>query len=218
MMATEEARNGWDEADPPPPGSSDGTASWLATRERVDWGGASRHVTGPVHSGRDGVADFVGRRSSEREELAAALALVREHAVDGGTLTFAVLAGWQRVLLGLPAATFRTTTAYGRRGKEAYHYHAGLPGVFERCLAEATDERVPLPSRAARAYLDVAFVHPFADGNARAAMLALYFVLAREGVVLDRAAPILVTARHPYDAAGAASLAGLVELLIDGSG
>ncbi|MFF1568236.1 Fic family protein [Streptomyces sp. NPDC058293] len=40
-------------------------------------------------------------------------------------------------------------------------------------------------ARAARAYLDVSFFHPFDDGNARSALLALLFVLAREGITLD---------------------------------
>ncbi|MFF8844351.1 hypothetical protein ACF08N_16805 [Streptomyces sp. NPDC015127] len=43
----------------------------------------------------------------------------------------------------------------------------------------------PLSAGAARAYLDVCFFHPFDDGNARSAFLALVFVLAREGVALD---------------------------------
>src|SRR5262249_49378662 len=36
--------------------------------------------------------------------------------------------------------------------------------------------------RAARVYLDVIFVHPFPDGNARLARLAAYFVLRRAGL------------------------------------
>jgi prophage maintenance system killer protein len=46
------------------------------------------------------------------------------------------------------------------------------------------------PAWAARVHLDVLHFHPFADGNARSAALALYFVLAREAVVLGRAAPL----------------------------
>ncbi|MFI2763631.1 Fic family protein [Streptomyces echinatus] len=56
------------------------------------------------------------------------------------------------------------------------------------CLAESarhTERPLPLTARAARAYLDVCFFHPFDDGNARSAFLALLFVLAREGVALD---------------------------------
>jgi fido (protein-threonine AMPylation protein) len=71
-------------------------------------------------------------------------------------------------------------------GRQRYAYSDELPQAFKACLAEATDPAVPLPSRAARVYLDVPFFHPFADGNSRSAALALYFVLARDGVVLDR--------------------------------
>ncbi|WP_445395072.1 Fic family protein [Streptomyces sp. LE64] len=71
----------------------------------------------------------------------------------------------------------------------------------------------PLPSRAARTYLDVLFFHPFADGNARAAMLALAFVLAREGALLDRVRP-LQTTRWADDAEGAADLAVLLGILL----
>lgn len=60
-------------------------------------------------------------------------------------------------------------------------------------------------------YLDVAFFHPFDDGNARAAILALYYVLARDRVVLDRAEPLLMTVRRAHDTLGAAGLAGLIE-------
>ncbi|MCX4983884.1 Fic family protein [Streptomyces sp. NBC_00572] len=42
-----------------------------------------------------------------------------------------------------------------------------------------------LAARAAGAHLDTCFFHPFPDGNARSAFLALIFVLAREGVALE---------------------------------
>jgi hypothetical protein len=38
-------------------------------------------------------------------------------------------------------------------------------------LAEATDHEIPVTARAARSYLDVAFFHPYDDGNARLAGL-----------------------------------------------
>ncbi|MEU8434119.1 hypothetical protein AB0F18_14570 [Streptomyces sp. NPDC029216] len=59
----------------------------------------------------------------------------------------------------------------------------------------------------------VLFFHPFEDGNARAALLALAFVLAREGVLLDQVHP-LQTTRWADDAAGAADLAMLLGILI----
>ncbi|MFI9429176.1 Fic family protein [Streptomyces achromogenes] len=51
--------------------------------------------------------------------------------------------------------------------------------------ARNIERPLSLTARAARAYLDVCFFHPFDDGNARSAFLALVFVLAREGVALD---------------------------------
>ncbi|MEU2747587.1 Fic family protein [Streptomyces collinus] len=51
--------------------------------------------------------------------------------------------------------------------------------------ARDTARPLPLTARAARAYLDVCFFHPFDDGNARAAFLTLVYVLAREGITLD---------------------------------
>ena len=67
-----------------------------------------------------------------------------------------------------------------------------------------------MTARAARAYLDVAFFHPYDDGNARLAGLVLQFVLLRGDVELDEVAPILTTVRRADDAEGAADLARLV--------
>ncbi|MDJ0344422.1 Fic family protein [Streptomyces sp. H10-C2] len=79
-------------------------------------------------------------------------------------------------------------------------------------MREATDRRVPLAARAARVYLDVAFFHPFTDGNARAALLTLVHVLAREDVVLPEVGP-LQTTRYADDPEGAADLAILIGVL-----
>lgn len=193
----------------------DDLTAWQAVRAGVDWASLTRPVDGPVHGDRDGIADHVAGRAQGGHELAAALAQARQAATDGGPLTFARLAEWQRTVLGVPDAPFRTGPAWAKGGRERYSWRADLPDVFERCLAEATDDAVPLPSRAARVYLDVAFFHPFDDGNARSAMLALAYVLARDGVCLDRVAPLLMTVRQAHDALGAAGLARLIEVLID---
>ncbi|WP_322975700.1 Fic family protein [Actinacidiphila glaucinigra] len=62
------------------------------------------------------------------------------------------------------------------------------PARLDACLTESAvggEQPLSLTARAARAYLDVCFFHPFDDGNARCAFLALVFVLAREGVALN---------------------------------
>lgn len=74
-----------------------------------------------------------------------------------------------------------------------------------------------MAARAARAYLDVCFFHPFADGNARSALLALVFILATDAIVLDQVAPIAQVQRFADDARGALGLAEVVIALIAGT-
>jgi len=193
----------------------DDLSRWLAVRAEVDWSSAAAPVSDPVRGDRDGIADYAAERESDGRELSTALEQVRQAATDGAPLTFARLAQWQRTVLGVPEAGFRTGPASAKAGRESYHWRADLPERFEACLSEATDGDVPLPSRAARVYLDVAFFHPFDDGNARAAALALYYILARDGVILDRAEPLLMTVRRAHDTLGAAGLARLIEMLVN---
>ncbi|MFF0305236.1 Fic family protein [Streptomyces sp. NPDC004562] len=83
-------------------------------------------------------------------------------------------------------------------GRETARFRQGRPGTLRhrrrhprppRRLPHPTRQEhhpaLPRTARAARAYLDVCCFHPFDDGNARAALLTLPFVLAREGVTLD---------------------------------
>jgi hypothetical protein len=196
---------------PVPP---DALATWRQVRQAARWEHATEHVSGPARTARDGIAEHLSRQKYTTDRILAALDLVRTDVVEGGPLTFARLEAWQRKVLAVAAAPFRTTPAWALAGRERYAYLDELPQAFEACLAEATDPAVPLPSRAARVYLDVLHFHPFADGNARSAALALYYVLAREGVVLDRAAPLLMTRWPAADPHGAEGLARLVALLI----
>jgi hypothetical protein len=197
----------------PPPAVPDTLATWRQVRQAARWD----RITGdgPARTSRDGIADVFARRKYGAGRALAALRLARADAAEGGPLTFARLEAWQREVLGVAAAPFRTTSAWARGGRERYAYHAELPSLFDMCLAESADPAVPLPSRAARVYLDVLFFHPFADGNARSAALALYFVLARDGVVLDRAAPLLMTRWPATDPRGAEGVAGFVATLIE---
>lgn len=218
----------------------DALADWCRVRREVDWPRAAgplpepRPGAGPV---ADGFAAWcrgpVHRRSPLRAaRLLSAYAAARSDAAsdaarsDAGhsdaarraPLTFARLAGWQRLLLGTAGApAFRTDDAFAKGGRERYPLTPDTEADFARLLRDSEEEGVPLASRAARTYLDVAFFHPFTDGNARAALLALVFVLAREGVVLAEVGP-LHTTRYADDAAGAADLAALVTVLIAATG
>ncbi|MBB6395609.1 hypothetical protein BKA00_002523 [Actinomadura coerulea] len=145
----------------------------------------------------------------------AALARVRDDARRGLDPSFERLAAWQAVVLGHGPVEFRTGPARAKAGRERYGLDHRTQPRFRACLAQSTDPSVPLPARVARAYLDVLFFHPFDDGNGRAAMLMLYFLLLRDSVVIDQAAPMLVVSRRADDRAGALALARLAEVAIN---
>ncbi|MFG3115637.1 Fic family protein [Streptomyces sp. NPDC048197] len=203
----------------PPTAATDATAAWHRARARVDWAHTGAYeATGPVVPATDGFTAWcegpVRRRDPVRAgRLRSAHALVRADAARRAPLTFGLLAGWQRLVLGTPDAPFRTGAAYAKHGRERYPLTPHTRADFARCLREGDEAGVPLPARAARTFLDVAFHHPFPDGNGRAALLALTFVLAREGVVLDEVGP-LQTTRYADDPDGAADLAVLVGILV----
>ncbi|MEV6964010.1 hypothetical protein AB0M47_02765 [Hamadaea sp. NPDC051192] len=163
---------------------------------------------------RDGFVDSARRPSRHSPQrlsrLLAAYDDVRGEAASDTDLTVSLLARWNRILRGVPIAQFRQTPAYAKNGRERYGLHADTELRFAACLVETADRVTPVTARAARAYLDVAFFHPYDDGNARLAGLVLQFVLLRENVELDDLAPILTTPRRADDADGAADLARLV--------
>ncbi|CAM5634124.1 Fic family protein [Streptomyces californicus] len=143
---------------------------------------------------RDGAAedfrDYDAAIDPARAEgLLRALDLLRADAKRGARLDFALLSGWQRHVLDTPGPPpFRDAPAFAKGGRERYGIEPDTRARLDACLAgSAPDAGRPLglTARAARAYLDVCFFHPFDDGNARSAFLALVFVLAREDVALD---------------------------------
>ncbi|MBT2526609.1 Fic family protein [Streptomyces sp. ISL-99] len=199
-------------------GTPDDLLVWQDVRERVDWARACPEVTGPVRAARDGIADHAAAsgpaRGEERaERLGAAWRQAYADACAGRCLDFERLAGWQRTVLGVPQAAFRTGTAFAKGGRERYGLHGDTERRFAACLAQSREPAVPLPARAARLYLDVAFFHPFDDGNGRAALLALGHLLAAEDIVLGWVAPLTV-ARYADDPDAAAELAHVTHRLI----
>ncbi|MBW8801087.1 MAG: Fic family protein [Streptomyces sp.] len=168
---------------------------WLAVRETVPWqdapdGGGHE----PVVPSRDGVAEdiraFDGALDPARAQgLLTALELLRTDAARGAMLDFELLQRWQQHVLGTPQPPpFRDLPAFAKGGRERYGIGPDTRARLDACLAQSarhTDPPVPLIARAARAYLDVCFFHPFHDGNARSALLTLVFILAREGIALN---------------------------------
>ncbi|MEV0462956.1 Fic family protein [Nocardia tengchongensis] len=193
----------------------DDLRAWLAVRAAVPWSEIGEPAIEPVTGRRDGVVSYVDGAGWDRlrtDRLRAALAAAR----SDPALTFDRLAEWHRIAMGADHIQgFRTVPAFAKGGRERYGVDADTSPEFEKCLLEAADPTVPLAARAARIYLDVCFFHPFSDGNARAAMLAIYHVLARAGVILDQAGPVLAVSRRAADDATPSELVRLVDMLIN---
>ncbi|MGW7210467.1 Fic family protein [Streptomyces sp. NPDC054837] len=197
--------------------------TWLTLRATIPWHRA-RTAPHPVAPARDGAAHDIrthdhARSPQRAERLLAALTRARADAASPAPLDFALLAGWQRHVLGTPEPPpFRSDPAHAKSGRERYGTGPDLPALLDACLAEtqdrADDPALPLTARAARAYLDVCFFHPFDDGNARSAFLTLTFVLARAGVSLDQVGPVRRIRRRADDPEGALALADLLAVLI----
>ncbi|MEV7931219.1 Fic family protein [Kitasatospora sp. NPDC088779] len=201
--------------------TTDSLAVWCAVRDEVDWNSAGAGPQHPVVPAVDGLTAWfngeVRNRCPQRaDRLLAANDLARTDAARRRPLTPALITGWQRLILGRPDITFRDGDAFAKDGRERYGLTPSTWNEFAQCLHQSTDPALPIASRAARAYLDVAFFHPFPDGNARSALLALAYVLDLDGVRLDQVSPLPI-ARYPDDPAGAADLATLVAILIRGS-
>ncbi|MFF7127233.1 Fic family protein [Streptomyces sp. NPDC008240] len=168
---------------------------WLEVREAVPWQEApDRSAKDPAVRSRDGAAEdiraFDGAVDPARADgLLTALEMMRGDAARGASLDFELLCGWQQHVLCLPQPPrFRSLPAFAKGGRERYGLSSDTRDRLDSCLAEShvIDGRpLPLTARAARAYLDVCFFHPFEDGNARSAFLALLFVLAREDIALN---------------------------------
>jgi hypothetical protein len=195
---------------------------WCQTRTWVPWESVDDprpSTTQRVVGTRDGVAHFIRTAEHDRDphrarRLLAALDVVRSDLSTGRALDFPTMCRWQSHVLGTEYPAFRTGLAFAKGGRERYGLDDHTQQRFEECLQQADAAAVPLPARAARAYLDVCFFHPFEDGNARAALLALTFVLARANVVLDQVGPIQQLSRRADAAEGALELARLVAVLI----
>ncbi len=195
----------------------DALAEWIRIRPDAFADATWRPPSGQVTD--DGHARFIEEIDRARDHvranrMAAALVLCRDSAGRGLALTFDQLAEWQAVVLGGSApARFRTAPAFARGGRVRYGLHPDTQRRFEAALAEAHTPAVPVAVRAARVYLDVCFFHPFEDGNARAARLALDHVLTSAGCGLSLAEPVFVIARAAGDRRGARSLAGVIAQL-----
>ncbi|WP_143261424.1 Fic family protein [Allokutzneria sp. NRRL B-24872] len=189
--------------------------SWLTVRESVPW--HEVRAESPSSSTRDGAVHDIrtydhARSPVRAARLLAALDQARSDAASDAPLDFALLSSWQRRVLDVPHAPLRIHPAFAKNGRERYG-PIDFP-CLQVCLAERGDTTVPIAARAARVYLDVCFFHPFGDGNARSAFLALVFVLTRAGITLGQVGPLRRLPRRADDASGALAFAELVSVLV----
>lgn len=177
-----------------PPAQADALAQWLTLRDGLDLRDRVRSFE-PTRA--DGQLAFIEAhdlpRSAERAaRMGDALAFMRAHASQ--PLDWALLVEAQRRVLGRDDLSFRRGEAFAHGGRQRYGLGPGTRARFERCLAEANDGAVPPQLRAARVFLDLCFFHPFDDGNARAARLALDHLLTGAGLALRVAEPLFIFA------------------------
>ncbi|MBD0693051.1 Fic family protein [Streptomyces sp. CBMA123] len=199
----------------------DHLAGWLTTRGTIAWPEPSAAAAdGPVTPARDGAAESIRAFDAaidpaRADGLLAALDLLRADAARGADLDFGLLRRWQQHVLGTARPPeFRTLPAFAKEGRERYGIGPDTRARLDACLAESAPDAarpLPLAARAARAYLDVCFFHPFDDGNARCAFLVLVFVLAREGVALDSVGLLRRLGYRAADPSGAVFLAGFLD-------
>lgn len=198
--------------------SDDALAAWCLVRQQVDWSSAAGVNPAPVRPAVDGLAAWFDgpvrlRNAGRADRLLAAMTESRAAAARGEPLTPPLLAGWQKLVLGVDEMHLRRSDAYAKGGRERYGLTPHTWQDFAAYLRQSADPSLPLPARAARAYLDIAFFHPYPDGNARLALLVLAHVLDREGVRPDEVGP-LQTTRYADNPDGALDLAALVTVLI----
>jgi hypothetical protein len=199
----------------PPVPATDATAEWLAIRGTA-FDLFTPRVERPL-SEDDAHRRFIDGPERARDPVRAecmrtALELARTWADSPLPLGFDVVAAWAGAIHGTTALSFRDADALAKKGREIYPL-AGARALFERALAEAEDERVPVAIRAARLFLDICFVHPFADGNARLARLAVDALLWRAGLALAAVEPLVILSRAANDRGGAWYCAHLVDRL-----
>jgi hypothetical protein len=203
--------------------AEDHLQTWLAVRAAVPWQQARAAAADhPFTPARDGavhdIRAFDQARSPDRAAaLLVALRRTRADADAGAALSCELLTGWQRLVLDDRAVEFRTRPAFAKAGRERYGIAPDTRDRFDACLSQSSEAGLPVSARAARAYLDVCFFHPFDDGNGRSAFLALTFVLAAAGIALDQVGPVRRLVRRADDPGGALALADLVAVLIDNS-
>jgi Fic/DOC family len=185
------------------PQAVDGYAIWTAMRRQLTT------IDEPLRYpplGRDGHMLWirsieVARDSVRAQRMEHALLQLRS-VVETQPLDLASMLAAQQIALPEQPG-LRSTVAWAKAGREFYSVTNDLPGVFSGYLADAMSDQADVALRAVRLYLDICFLHPFKDGNARMARLALDAVLWRAGFRLRAVSALFSLERDPADERGA---------------
>ncbi len=178
--------------------SIDATARWVLYRPHLHLDPNQMcRLKVPTDRHMEFIEKYDRKRSSVRaDRMKEALEMCRAAATLELPLTWELLCDWQSVVLG-ESAEFRKGDAFAKDGRECYPLNDGTQSHFINFLADANDDSVHAVGRAARVYLDICFFHPFPDGNARAARLALDFVLTRANRAVLIAEPLFLLPQVP---------------------
>lgn len=185
-----------------PPFTDDALETWWKVRAEAVWGSPSppdqRPTEGDAH--RRFIRHSDRRRSGVRADaMTRALVRARWGAKQHLLLDIGLLREWLELALVSSDFSVRSGDVFSKDHGERYGRPKDLEKRLSRALTDATDERVPTISRAARVYLDLCFLCPFSDGNSRIARLTFDNVLTRDGLGLHDAAPVFTVRRWAHD-------------------
>lgn len=215
-VAAEAFRELGDAIDESEPVQYDALAEWLDVRPRLF--GARPPLGGdPVRV--DAHRAFIdgperARDGRRADQMKTALQEVRALARTNTPLDRERLCALAGRVLGTGPAPLRTTTAYGKEGRERYDWSPNFERQFFDHFSQV-DNLEPFPAyQATFAYLDVCFFHPFSDGNARLARLVFDYVLTRAGLALPLVEPLFMIARAADDHHGLRALGILISDMV----
>ena len=183
------------------PPSTDSLIQHCRTTKAFDWHRESARLGRfrPHEGGRQRltllhqkyVDAFDRPRCDERaKRMIGAIHLVDRLAVVISAITWQELTEVQSIVLGDEHVRFRDGVAFSKGGLEVYGYHPDLQRAFSQKIKQDGQEELHPLVKSIRLYLDVCFFHPFQDGNARAARLALQLILQRDNVFLKSLGPL----------------------------
>ena len=176
----------------PPPAVEAALEACALAGPQADQGAQERYqvqVDAPAHS----------EDPSRLQRFLRALALARRLADEEAPLGFESLQAVQRAVLA-EEAPLRSRPALAKGGAEVYASFGFLPELIRRKLtADLRDEVHPIV-QAGRLYLDLIYLHPFEDGNARAGLLGLELVLGRAGLPTPDLGPLVQLKKSAGDA------------------